>query len=192
MRFDIIIIGAGESGINKGMSLLKEGKRVAVVSAGRSTIVIRHAAQDIMDYDARLRQGTEIEKKLRNDFRRAGGVLLDGDEVTRAELITNGNALSVKHVFTRKLQDEKLSADTFYLATGTFVSRGLTSNYLGIREPIFDLDVLAPQTPAEWIDSDFFADQPFMHAHVSTTADGKAVKDGKAIDNLFPIGSIKG
>lgn len=192
MRFDIIIIGAGESGINKGMEWLKDGKRVAIVSAGRSTIAIRHAAQDIMDYDARLRQGTEIEKKLRNDFRRAGGVLIEGDEVISAELTTSGNSLTVKHVLTRKLQDEKLIADTYYLATGTFVSRGLTSNYLGIREPIFGLDVIAPQTPAEWIDSDFFADQPFMHAHVSTTADGKAVKEGKTIDNLYPIGSIKG
>lgn len=192
MKFDAIIIGAGESGIGKGMQLLGEGKRVAIVSAGRSTIAIRHAAQDIMNYDARMIEGTKIEKDRRNEFRRAGGILLEGDEATTAHLAFDGTEFNVQDIRTRKLQDEKLIANTYYLATGTFVSRGLQSNYLGITEPIFNLDIVAPQTPAEWIDDDFFADQPFMHAHVATDAEGHGMKDGKKIGNLFCIGSIAG
>lgn len=192
MKFDIIIIGAGESGINKGMQLLGEGKRVAIVSAGRSTIAIRHAAEDIMNYDARMIEGTKMEKDRRNEFRRNGGVLLEGDEATSAKLAFDGTKFSVQGIRTRKLQDETLTAKTYYLATGTFVSRGLQSNYLGITEPIFNLDVVAPQSPAEWINDDFFADQPFMHAHVATDAEGHGMKDGKMVDNLYCIGSIAG
>lgn len=190
MKFDIIIIGAGASGLEKGMAKLAEGKRVAIVSAGRSTISIRYAAEDIMDYDARLKEGVKKEFELRNAFRRKGGVLFEGDEVIGANVAEKNGKWEVAGLTTRKLQDETLVADEYYLATGKFFSKGLRSSYMGIEEPIFGLDVIVPQTPAEWIAQDFTAEQPFMKAHVATTENGCGIKGGKDFTNLMCIGTI--
>lgn len=188
MRFDVIIIGAGESGLAKGELLLKEGRRVAIVSAGRSTIPVRFAAEDIMNYDSRMREGSKMEAERRNAFRRNGGILLEGDEAIEGLLAGN----MIAGVKTRKLLDDVLVADEYYLATGKFFSRGLVSNYLGIVEPVFGLDVVCPQTPAEWIDADFMAEQPFLKAHVATSSEGCGIKNGSPILNLKCIGSIAG
>lgn len=188
MRFDVIIIGAGDSGLAKGEQLLKDGRRVAIVSAGRSTIPVRYAAENIMNYDERMHEGSKMEAERRNAFRRNGGVLLDGDEAVEGLLAGN----MVAGIKTRKLLDDVLIAEDYYLATGKFFSRGLISSYQGVREPVFGLDVVCPQTPAEWINGDFMAEQPFLNAHVATTADGCGVKDGNAILNLKCIGSIAG
>jgi len=186
MKFDTIIIGGGQSGLEKGTELAQQGKRVCLVNQGRSTISIRYAAVDIMDYDARLRQGLEKERLMKSNFRQSGGILLDGDEVVEG-IVDN---CRVEGVRTQKLKDEILAADEYYLASGSFVSRGLRSNYQGIFEPVFGLDVDAPQTPAEWINADFATDQSFMHAHVVTDSEGRGVKAGKAIENLYCIGTV--
>lgn len=189
MKFDAIIIGAGESGLAKGKELLALGKRVAIVSAGRSTISIRYAAEDIMNYDARLKEGLKKEQENRNAFRRQGGVLLEGDEVIGAAVEEMNGTWEVVGLQTRKLQDEALVAEEYYLATGKFFSKGLRSSYLGINEPVFGLDVVVPQTPADWISQDFVAEQPFMCAHVATE-NGYGVKDGKVFANLMCLGTI--
>lgn len=189
MKFDAIIIGAGASGLAKGTELLAEGKRVAIVSAGRSTISIRYALENLLNYDERMKEGLIKEHELRSVFRRKGGILLEGDEVTGATVAEKNGTWAVEGVHTKKLQDETLTAEEYYLATGKFFSKGLRSSYMGIVEPIFGLDVVVPQTPAEWISQDFAADQPFMHAHVATT-DGFGVKEGKAFGNLKCIGTI--
>ena len=191
MKFDTVIIGGGESGLKKGMQKLAVGNRVAIITAGISTISIRHAACDIENYITRLNEGIKIEADMKREFRTAGGVLLYGDEVLSAELASADNGeMLVKSVKTRKLEGDEVKATEFYLATGSFVSRGLKSSYCKISEPIFNLDIEDAPPQSEMADVDFFAPQAFMRVHVATDSKGHALKGGKAIVNLFPIGSI--
>lgn len=190
MRFDAIIIGGGESGIKKGLELLSKNLHVAIVSAGRSTISIRHAAKNITNYDALMKEGIELEKSMRQSFRMQGGIFLEGHEVSEGIMTSNADGWTVEGVKSNKLQGDTLTAKDYYLATGSFFSHGLRSNYHGITEPIFNLDINAPATPAEWINDDFFAEQPFMKACVVTDETTRAIKDGKTVSNLFCIGTI--
>lgn len=191
MKLDTIIIGGGESGLKKGMQKLAEGKRVAIVSAGKSTISIRYAAENVQDYIPRLQEGVKREADMKREFRNAGGILLEGDEVVSAGLeATPDGKLKVTNVTTSKLDDELLRADEFFLASGSFVSRGLISSYMGVTEPIFNIDIEGAVPTKDMVNVDFFAPQAFMGVHVAVDADGCALKEGKTVVNLFPIGSI--
>ena len=65
------------------------------------------------------------------------------------------------------------------------------SNYDKIWEPVFNLNVNAPEKRLDWLSADFWADQPYMAFGV-VTSEVKAVKDGKVINNLYAVGSVTG
>ena len=191
MKFDTVIIGAGESGLKMGMQQLAQGRTVAIISAGKSTISIRHAAKDIGNYIPRLQEGVQLEAELKRNFRNGGGIILEGDEAVSAVLAKDSadNAL-VASVKTRRLDDEPIVADTYYLASGSFVSRGLMSTYTGVYEPVFGIDIADAPAPGSLIAEDFFASHAYARVHVATDSEGHALKDGKPIVNLYPIGTI--
>ena len=132
--------------------------------------------------------GVRIQTLLRKRFQALGGTILLGDTVEGGKL-ENG---TVKWVTTHNLEDEKLIADNFVLATGNFFSHGLAGAPNEVYEPIFGLDVNAPKNRGEWYDERFFNAQPYMRFGVATDETFRARKDGKPVENLYVAGSVLG
>lgn len=174
MKFDNIIIGGGHSGLEKGMELLAKGESVLAVCRGESSRRFRDESYDHLS--------------ARKRFTDAGGVFLMGDTVVRGS-IEDGY---LKAVYTQNHGSNPFKADNFWLATGSFFSRGLESSQDRIWEPIFDLDLNSTGDHTNWVNPDFFADQPFMHFGVDIDSEGRPAIRGRIISNLFAIGSITG
>ena len=130
--------------------------------------------------------GVRLQTLMRKYFQSLGGTILLGDTVVGGN-IENGK---LQWVNTRNLEDEKLAADTFVLATGNFFSRGVAGAPNEIYEPIFGLDVNAKNDRGEWYNERFFNDQPYMRFGVSVGEDFRASKGGKKIENLYVAGSV--
>lgn len=123
---------------------------------------------------------------LKRLFARLGGTLLVGDKANGG-VFKDGRLVSVT---TEHLPDETLYADQFILASGSFMSHGLESNYQRVFEPVFGLDVDAAGKRAEWTKEDAFDAQPYMEYGVRTDRDFHAIKDGQTVGNLFAVGSV--
>ena len=93
-------------------------------------------------------------------------------------------------ITTEKLEETRLTADQYVLATGSFISGGLVSNYLKVSEPVFNLDVEATENREQWTSEYLFDEQQYMAFGVKTDDDFHTIKDGKTIENLFAIGSV--
>ena len=61
MKFDVVIIGGGLSGLISGISLAKAGKRVAVVSTGQSSLLFHSGSFDLLGYTG---NGQEVSAPL--------------------------------------------------------------------------------------------------------------------------------
>ena len=130
--------------------------------------------------------GVRVQTLLRKRFQELGGVVLLGDSVEGGKL-ENGK---LQWVTTHNLEDEKLIADAYVLATGSFFSHGLAGSPDEIYEPIFGLDVVAQQGRANWYNDRFFNAQPYMSYGVAAGSTFLARKDGKEIENLYVAGSV--
>lgn len=130
--------------------------------------------------------GVRTELLLKRRFQALGGLYIVSDTVVGGTF--QGNRLQA--VTTAKLHGEQLEARDFVLATGAFMSHGLESNYNGVYEPIFNLDVEALPHRTEWTRDNVMQAQPYMEFGVATQADFKAMKEGTVVDNLYAVGSI--
>ena len=130
--------------------------------------------------------GTRMQTQLRHYFQMLGGTYLLGDTVVSATIVQD----KVEAVVTEKLKDLPLRADNFVLAAGSFMSKGLASNYKRVYEPIMDLDVDAYKSHTEWTQYDVMSAQPYMTYGVSTDSQFHAKKQGKPITNLYAVGAI--
>ena len=132
--------------------------------------------------------GIRCQAALKAAFEQAGGTFLMGDEVVSARM-EGGRVLSVR---TANLGDTVLEAGHFVLASGGFFGRGLSATATEVTEPVFGLDVDAPKERTQWYHPDFFSPQPYTRFGVHTSADLRAMKDGKELENLYVIGSELG
>ena len=132
--------------------------------------------------------GIRSQMLLKKAYEVAGGVFLKGDRVVGAE-IQEGKVLSVS---TANLEDEKLYAENFVLAAGSFFGHGLMSGPDKVYEPVFGLDVIADEDRNLWYDKDFFSRQNFIGYGVRTDGDFRVCKDGKTMENLYAAGSVLG
>jgi glycerol-3-phosphate dehydrogenase, anaerobic, B subunit len=130
--------------------------------------------------------GVRTTHLLKQHFTRLGGTLLVGDTANGG--VFEGNRLV--SITTKNLPYETFYADEFILASGSFMSHGLQSNYQHVFEPVFSLDVDAAEARSEWTKEDAFEAQPYMEYGAKTDKDFHAIKDGKTISNLFVIGSL--
>ncbi|MBR1883204.1 MAG: glycerol-3-phosphate dehydrogenase subunit GlpB [Muribaculaceae bacterium] len=130
--------------------------------------------------------GVRIATALQHYFKMLGGTYLLGDKVVDGLIEDN----TMRHITTAKLQDVLLKADNFVLATGSFMSGGVVADFTRIYEPVFGLDVEAPANRADWTLAEVMDDQPYMSCGVATDDTLHALKEGKAVKNLFAIGSV--
>ena len=162
MKFDVIIIGGGLAGMTAATELQGSGLKCAVIAEGLSL------------------HGTS-----RKEFRALGGTLFAGDRVVSGR-IEDGRLLSVR---TEKLGDVDLEAGSFVLATGKYFSKGIAADMDKVYEPLFGLDVEYDTDRSGWFDASFSAHQRFLDFGLKSEG-GRALKDGKAIINLFPAGEV--
>lgn len=130
--------------------------------------------------------GTRILSKLRKLFIQNGGTFLLGSMVKNGKIVDD----HVVSVEAKNFPDQDIIADHFVLASGSFMNGGLTSNTAGVSEPIFGLDIDYVGEHGEWSKECLFDAQPYMEFGVKTDNEFHAIKNGKAIKNLFAIGSI--
>lgn len=132
--------------------------------------------------------GVRVQTLLRKHFANLGGVYMLGNTVTGGH-VEDGR---LRYVETSLLPDERLEADDFVLATGSFASDGLKSNYERVFEPIFDLDTTAPADRMRWVTPSVFDDQPYRSYGVKVNASMQAQKGGQTISNLYVAGAVLG
>lgn len=132
------------------------------------------------------RCGMRIQDQLRRQFIALGGEMFLSDTVERGDIMDG----KVKAVYTHNMVEEPLTADNYILATGSFMSRGLSSNYQEIWEPVFRIDVEASSNRADWHDPKFFNHQNFLSYGVKTDGKLHALKNGTPINNLYVAGTI--
>lgn len=132
--------------------------------------------------------GVRVQTLLRKHFANLGGVYMLGNTVTGGH-VEDGR---LRYVETSLLPDERLEADDFVLATGSFASDGLKSNYERVFEPIFDLDTTAPADRMQWVTPSAFDDQPYRSYGVKVNASMQAQKGGQTISNLYVAGAVLG
>lgn len=163
MKFDVIVIGGGQSGFAEAMRAVGGGLGCALLSEGRSL--------DNIAYD---------------EFIKAGGTLLMGDSAESA-VFAEGKVSGIK---TRKLGDTLLEAQEYILATGRFFSKGLAADMNSVQETVLGLDLDFDADRSTWFSDDFFAVQPFMEKGVIADSEGHPFKDGVKLTNVKVVGSI--
>ena len=151
--------------------------------------LLRDAIQTPIEFVATMPPsvpGTYIQNKLRAFLQGHGAVILNSDTVEKG--CFEGDKLTA--ITTEKLEETRLTADQYVLATGSFISGGLVSNYLNVSEPAFNLDVEAAEKREDWTAEYLFDEQYYMAFGVKTDGDFHVQKAGKTIQNLYAIGSV--
>ncbi len=132
--------------------------------------------------------GIRSQMQLKKAFEFAGGTFLFGDEVVEAP-ISDGK---VEYLLTTNLGDTKLEASEYVMAAGSFFGKALWATPEKVVERLMGLDVIYPESRSDWYDRDFYAEQNYLGCGVRTDGDFHPLKDGKAVSNVYAIGSVLG
>lgn len=130
--------------------------------------------------------GMRMQEALKRRFMALGGTFLTSERVLGARY--DGD--KVIGVHSQHGEDQLFEADHFVLASGSFFSRGLESRLGGIREPIFDADVLSLAEHDAWAGRRLFDHHPFMGFGVKTDERLRVLRGGRPLTNLYGAGSV--
>ena len=130
--------------------------------------------------------GMRMQEALKRRFMALGGTFLTSERVLGARY--DGD--KVIGVHSQHGEDQLFEADHFVLASGSFFSRGLESRLGGIREPIFDADVLRLAERDAWAGRRLFDHHPFMGFGVKTDERLRVLRGGRPLTNLYGAGSV--
>lgn len=129
--------------------------------------------------------GIQVQTLLRRYFQELGGLYLLGD--TAVGYKAEGNRIS--SLYTANHGDIALRANNFVLATGSYFSGGLEADNREVREPLFGLDVVSEKERNAWYENDIFETQPYESFGVDCDKQLRALRGGRAIDNLYVAGA---
>ncbi len=129
--------------------------------------------------------GVRCQMMLQKYFRRIGGYYMLGDVVSKGNF-DGDRLLSIE---TRNFGADRLTADNFIFAAGSFYSHGITTTPTAIVEPVLGLDVDYCGSRQEWYNEDIFSKQPYMKFGIATDTDFRALRGGKTADNIYVSGS---
>ncbi|WP_404833947.1 glycerol-3-phosphate dehydrogenase subunit GlpB [Aeromonas media] len=130
--------------------------------------------------------GMRMQEALKRRFLALGGTFLTSERVLGARY--EGDR--VVGVHSQNGDDQLFEANHFVLASGSFFSRGLESRLGGIREPIFDADVLSLPERDTWAGRRLFDHHPFMGFGVKTDDQLRVLRGGNPLANLYGAGSV--
>ncbi|MDM5077037.1 glycerol-3-phosphate dehydrogenase subunit GlpB [Aeromonas media] len=130
--------------------------------------------------------GMRMQEALKRRFLALGGTFLTSERVLGARY--DGDR--VVGVHSQNGDDQLFEANHFVLASGSFFSRGLESRLGGIREPIFDADVLSLPERDAWAGRRLFDHHPFMGFGVKTDDQLRVLRGGTPLANLYGAGSV--
>ncbi|MFQ2903526.1 glycerol-3-phosphate dehydrogenase subunit GlpB [Aeromonas caviae] len=130
--------------------------------------------------------GMRMQEALKRRFMALGGTFLTSERVLGARY--DGD--KVIGVHSQHGEDQLFEADHFVLASGSFFNRGLESRLGGIREPIFDADVLSLAERDAWAGRRLFDHHPFMGFGVKTDERLRVLRGGRPLANLYGAGSV--
>ncbi|WP_429167409.1 glycerol-3-phosphate dehydrogenase subunit GlpB [Aeromonas rivipollensis] len=130
--------------------------------------------------------GMRMQEALKRRVLALGGTFLTSERVLGARY--DGDRVIGVH--SQNGDDQLFEADHFVLASGSFFSRGLESRLGGIREPIFDADVLSLPERDAWAGRRLFDHHPFMGFGVKTDDQLRVLRGGKPLANLYGAGSV--
>ena len=130
--------------------------------------------------------GMRMQEALKRRFQALGGTFLTSERVLGARY--EGDR--VVGVHSQNGDDQLFEANHFVLASGSFFSRGLESRLGGIREPIFDADVLSLPERDAWAGRRLFDRHPFMGFGVKTDDQLRVLRGGTPLANLYGAGSV--
>ncbi|MFQ2471950.1 glycerol-3-phosphate dehydrogenase subunit GlpB [Aeromonas caviae] len=130
--------------------------------------------------------GMRMQEALKRRFMALGGTFLTSERVLGARYDSD----KVIGVHSQHGEDQLFEADHFVLASGSFFSRGLESRLGGIREPIFDADVLSLAERDAWAGRRLFDHHPFMGFGVKTDERLRVLRGGRPLTNLYGAGSV--
>ena len=130
--------------------------------------------------------GMRMQEALKRRFLALGGTFLTSERVLGARY--EGDR--VVGVHSQNGDDQLFEANHFVLASGSFFSRGLESRLGGIREPIFDADVLSLPERDTWAGRRLFDHHPFMGFGVKTDDQLRVLRGGTPLANLYGAGSV--
>jgi glycerol-3-phosphate dehydrogenase subunit B len=133
--------------------------------------------------------GLRLDNALKNRFINLGGDYISGD---RAESgVTTGNML--EKIVTRGSGPSGITSKFYVLATGSFFSGGIVSEFNNIYEPLLGLKVKCDTPGNKWYSTSFFdkKSHPFLGYGVQTDKKLNPINsEGKTIRNLFCAGSV--
>lgn len=131
--------------------------------------------------------------QLRRRFESLGGLMMNGDSAVKAYF----EADRVRCVMTRLHNEEELTAEYFVLASGSFFSKGLVSEFDKIFEPVFYSDITGTsgfddKDRFTWTDHRFANPQPYQSAGVIINKHCQVQKSGRFLMNLYAVGNVIG
>jgi len=132
--------------------------------------------------------GMRLDNALKSLFAALGGVFIAGESVSRGRI--SGGA--VDHIETVN-QGDTLRAETYVLSTGSFFSKGLSSRFQKIEEPVFDLQPDPDTADAEFAAARFFAPESHLFLSAGVVTDETlrpCTRDGRVVDNLYCAGAV--
>ena len=134
--------------------------------------------------------GYRLYRALERCVRAAGIRLLIGYDVHDPE-ITGGRIEAISMSMGKKTK--RIEGDTFVLATGGLVGRGVITDRKSTMEPIFGLPVLGPSRRSEWFTERFFDPSGHPINKIGLVVDDRLqpVDDGNKpiYENLFACGA---
>ncbi|MEQ9878117.1 glycerol-3-phosphate dehydrogenase subunit GlpB [Pectobacterium aroidearum] len=129
--------------------------------------------------------GLRLHQALSQRFRQLGGMVMPGDRAVHAALSAQEIAVHSHHH-----RDIPLRAKHAVLASGSFFSNGLVTQFDRVTEPVFGLDVRFAEQREGWSQQDVFAPQPYMQFGAIVDEHLHPRIGGETIGNLYAIGAV--